>query len=126
MGALVADEAHQLAGAVLEDRRADMRADGEVEPAQILFAVAIDRKAAQFDDAAAILEFVGDIVPQFAQARQPDICGRDFRPLHAAQSLERGIEFLADLGRQFADPTLGVLDVLAVPGGGTGEGARDC
>ncbi len=43
MGALVADGAHQLAAAVLEHRRADMGADGEVEAAQVLFVVAIDR-----------------------------------------------------------------------------------
>ena len=94
MGALVADGAHQLAAAVLEDRRADVRADGEVEAAQVFFVVAVDRKAAQLDDAAAVLELVGDVVEQLIERRQVEILARDLRPFHAAQALQRGVELV--------------------------------
>ena len=121
MGALVADQAHQLAAAVLEDRRADMGADGEVEAAQVVLAVAVDREAAQLHDAAAVFELVGNVVPQLAERRQPDVFGRDLRPFHAAQALHGGVELLDGVGGQVADPAGGVLDVLALPDGGPGQ-----
>ncbi len=124
MGALVADGAHQLAAAVLEHRRADMRADGEVEAAQVLLVVAVDREAAQLDDAAAVLELVGDVVEQFVERGQVEVLARDLRPVHAAQALQRRVEFVDAIGRQVANPARRILDVLAMPGGGTGEGVR--
>jgi hypothetical protein len=104
MGALVADRAHQLAAAILEDRRPDMRADREVEAAQVIFRIAIDRNAAQLDDAATVLEFVGDVVEQFVERGQVEVFPCDLLPRHAAETLESRVEFIDAIGSQFANP----------------------
>ncbi len=125
MSAFVADGAHQLAGPVLEHRGADMRADGEVEPAQVFLVVAVDRQAAQLDDAGAVLEFVGDVVEQIAERGEVEVRAGDFRPVHGAQALQGRVEFVDALGRQVANPARRILDLLAMPErGGTGEGVR--
>ena len=97
MGALVADGAHQLAAAVLEHRRAEMRAEAEIDPAQIVLAVLVDREAAQLHDAAAVLQLVGDVVEQAAEAgsgKSSRVISRQSRRLFTAQ---RRIE-LVDAG----------------------------
>src|SRR5699024_7573846 len=77
MRALVADGAHQLARAVLEDRSAEMRAQSEVELAQLVLAVAVDREAAQFHDARAVLQLVTDVVEQFVELLKREVRARD-------------------------------------------------
>ena len=64
MRTLIADGAHHLAAAVLEHWRAKMRAEAEVHAAQVVLVVLVDREAAQFHDAAAVLQLIGDVGEQ--------------------------------------------------------------
>src|SRR5262249_4806034 len=61
MRALVTDRAHQFAAAVLEDRRAEGRAEAKVDAAQVVLVVLVDGKATQLRDAAAVLQLLGNI-----------------------------------------------------------------
>src|SRR6185369_12041298 len=51
LAAFVADLAHELAAAILEDGRAEMAADGEPDPAELLRRIALDRQSPQLDHA---------------------------------------------------------------------------
>jgi hypothetical protein len=124
MGALVADGAHQLAAAVLEHRRAEMRAQAEVDPAQVVLVVAIHREAAQLHDADAVLQLVGDVGQQAVKAIDREVRALDLRPVEALllHMGERGIEVGHGRRGHVADPALGVLDFGAGPHVGTGKG----
>ena len=98
---------HDLAGAVLEERRAHVLTDGPEDPAQLVFTVTIDRQAAQAGDAAAMLQFVADAVEQGG-----DGAGEWAVPAELLQV--RGIEGV--------DPAWVALQVVRGPDGRTGDG----
>jgi hypothetical protein len=122
MGAFVANGAHQLAAAVLEDRDAEVCAQREIEAAQVVLIVAVHRKATQLHDAGAVLELVGDIVAELVESGEPDVFTGDLRPLHAAQALHGRVQFVDLLERQVAYPAGGTLDLVAGPHGRAGQG----
>src|SRR5439155_25427424 len=120
---LVADLTDQLVPRILVAMMTEMSADAPVDVLQLVLGVALDGKAAQEHEAAAVLELVehGREPPRKRRQRKvvmAELRPREPAPLHRAK---RGIDLVDLARREGPDPVAGSRHVAPEPRLGSGD-----
>jgi hypothetical protein len=94
-----------------------MQAETPIDDAQLVVAVALDRDAAQQDEATAVLELVADLGQRAGEARDQKILARELLPAEPAtlDGAQRGVELVMLGGADRVDPIAGAGEIRAAP-----------